>query len=81
MLAQAIEKAKAMPFDAVPIGAPSDRPGEPVTAGVNVGPGPSADALGFNQNTRVATTLQAIAEATGDQTMSALAEMASSMKA
>lgn len=31
----------------VPLGAPTDRPGEPVTAGVPVGPGPGAEVLGL----------------------------------
>ena len=31
----------------VPLGAPSQRPGEPVTAGADAGPGPDSSALGL----------------------------------
>lgn len=38
-LAQAIQQAQAMPFQPVGLGAPSQRPDEPLTAGLPSGPG------------------------------------------
>jgi len=35
------------PVDVVPFGAPSNRPGEPVTAGAALGAGPGMEALGL----------------------------------
>ena len=81
MLAQAIESARAMPNDGQPFGAPSDRPNEPITAGVDVGPGPGSEVLGYNPRTRVASTLRAIASATGDADIASLAELAGSQGA
>lgn len=80
-LGQGIEQARAMPFDEVPIGAPTQRPAEPLTAGVAVGPGPGPEALGFNKASRVASTFQAIADATGDSEVARLAEIAQAQKA
>jgi len=80
-LARGIEQARGMPFDEVPIGAPTQRAAEPLTAGVGVGPGPGPEVLGFNKSSRVASTFQAIADATGDPEVARLAEIAQSQRA
>ena len=41
--------AQAGQYGVTPLFAPSERPNEPITAGVNVGPGPGSDALMMRQ--------------------------------
>jgi hypothetical protein len=58
---------------------PSQRPNEPVTAGLPSGPGPGPEILGINQPGRMsalAQTLQAVAQASGSGMMANLAAQA-----
>lgn len=79
--AQALEAAKGMAFEEVPISARSERPMEPVTAGLPIGPGPGPEVLGRTGAPGVADTLARLAAVTGDQEVGALAEIARSQKA
>lgn len=56
-----------------PLNAPTQRPGEPVTAGLPIGMGPGPEVLPKFGKPALAQTLQALAEATGDQTFAYLA--------
>lgn len=47
---QAGQQAQAAPVQITPIGAPSTRPSEPVTAGADAGAGPGTAALGLSFN-------------------------------
>jgi len=53
-MAASANQAEAMPVDpaanVTPLGAPSERPDEPVTAGADVGPGPGSEVLGLVPN-------------------------------
>lgn len=79
--AEALQAAKDMPFEDVPISARSERPMEPVTAGLPIGPGPGPEVLGRTGAPSVSDTLQRLADVTGDQEVAALAETARSQKA
>lgn len=74
-LAQAIQDAQAMGAPGAPINAPSERPHEPLTAGlpIGAGPGPSGPPPGVP---KVADTMRALAVATGDPTLRQLADIA-----
>lgn len=64
---------------ATPFDAPTTRKWEPVTAGLNTGPGAGPEALGRlapGSTTMVANTLQALAARTGDPDLAALAALA-----
>ena len=53
-------KAERPPMPQVtPIGAPTERPDEPVTAGAPVGPGPGMEALGISQDIKQQSNLDA----------------------
>jgi hypothetical protein len=45
-LADMLSQVPVRPDDVPDLGAPTNRPGEPVTAGLNLGPGPGREALG-----------------------------------
>ncbi len=76
-LVQALQDARGISYDETPFDADSQRPGEPLTAGVNMGPGPGPEVLGLRTNPRVASVLAALARDTGDATMAELARIAS----
>jgi hypothetical protein len=63
---QARQAPRIQPGDLTPLTAPSLRPLEPVTAGANVGPGPSAFAAGipsaYNQKAAAIAELREIAK-------------------
>lgn len=63
---EAMQKPRIMPGDLTPLNAPSARPLEPVTAGANVGPGPSAFAAGipsaYNEKAAAIMELREIAK-------------------
>lgn len=80
-MAEALAAAKGMPFEDVPIGARSERPMEPVTAGLPIGRGPGPEVLGRTGAPGVSDTLRMLADATGDQDVAALAEIARSQRA
>lgn len=55
-----------------PLSGPSQRPGEPLTAGMATGPGPGPEVL--RTGDRVARTLRLLSEVTGDATFAQLYE-------
>lgn len=55
---------------------PSQRPNEPVTAGLTIGPGPGPEALGMPRGNPTGNTLRKLAAATGDSYLRELAERA-----
>jgi hypothetical protein len=60
-----------------PLNAPTQTPGEPLMAGVNMGAGPGAEVLpAFARPDRSADVFYALAEATGDPEFARLAELA-----
>jgi len=61
-----------------PLNAPTDNPGEPVTAGTGIGPGPGPEVLyhGRGRNDRYATMLETIASSTNDPRIARLAKAA-----
>lgn len=59
--------------DVTPLNAPTQRPGEPVTAGLPIGLGPGPEVLPRFTTPALAQTLQSLAEATGDPTFAYLA--------
>ena len=70
-----MQHAQAMPFQPVPLNAPSERPHEPVTHGLPTGPGAGPEALG--PQTGVSAALQrAIAISGGNGVLQALLENA-----
>lgn len=73
-----LEAAMAGPTPDVTLRSATLRPDEPVTAGLDVGPGPgrASNPLLKAPAPRRATTLALIAEATGDPTVAALAAQA-----
>ena len=54
---------------------PTQRPGEPITAGMAIGPGPGPEAV--RTGDRVARTLRLLADVTGDLRFQELADLAS----
>lgn len=54
--------------------APTQRPGEPITAGMSLGPGPGPEVT--RTGDRVARTYRLIADITGDPKFSQLADLA-----
>ncbi len=61
------------------LAAPSNRPREPLTAGLDIGPGPGREVLGSRGGRRrTSDTLTALADATNDPGVRALAERARS---
>lgn len=68
--------AGPMPGDLTPLSAPSLRPDEPITAGVDIGPGPGSDALASSPRNRGTSALQQMAMETNDPFLSAIAERA-----
>ncbi len=56
-------------------GAPSERPGEPVTAGAPMGPGPSTMAMGPNAPMPVGRLSQTLAESVAADPSGVIAEM------
>lgn len=64
-------------FNSTPnLDADSDFPDEPITAGLPMGPGPGPEVLGQVDAGRVQSTLELIADLTGDPRMSQLAQFA-----
>jgi hypothetical protein len=51
----------------------SSRPGEPVTAGLPVGPGPGPEAMQMRRGSPVANTIAELARLTGDSFLAELA--------
>lgn len=72
-LQMAVEAARRMRPPA-PLTGPSQRPGEPLTAGMATGPGPGPEVL--RTGDRVARTLRLLAETTGEALFSELYEQA-----
>lgn len=77
-LAAMLAAAQAMPPPSGPgLSGPTQRPNEPVTAGLASGPGPGPEALNLRpQITPLAQTLQAAAQATGSGLLANLAASA-----
>lgn len=74
--ADALNKITADGWDlpaVTPLNAPTQRPGEPVTAGLPIGLGPGPEILPRFTTPALAQTLQSLAEATGDSTFAYLA--------
>lgn len=55
---------------------PSDRPDEPITAGLAVGPGPGPEMLGSTRRNPTAETFQRLSQLTGDSYLAELAQRA-----
>lgn len=72
-LQAAVEAARRMRPPS-PLTGPSQRPGEPITAGMATGPGPGPEVL--RNGDRVARTFRLLAEVTGDAAFSDLYEQA-----
>lgn len=72
-LQEAIGAARRMRPPA-PLTGPTKRPGEPITAGMAVGPGPGPEVL--RNGDRVARTFRVLAEVTGDAAFNDLYEQA-----
>lgn len=73
-----VAAAQAMPFPSQSLGAPTERPHEPITAGVPVGAGPGPEVLARPTGAPTAAAMFArLAQATGDPAMAALAAQAS----
>ena len=70
-LQAAVEAARRMRPPA-PLTGPSQRPGEPITAGMATGPGPGPEVL--RTGDRVARTFKLLAEVTGDAAFDELFE-------
>lgn len=65
-----------MRYDETPFNAPSTRPGEPLTTGMDSGPGPGSQILGRLGGPRVAGMLAQLADQLGDPDLAEMAEMA-----
>ena len=70
LIAQALQAQGAAP---VPLGAPTQRPSEPITAGLPFGPGPNQVPVSTPRRNLAAESLEAIAAATGDTELLQLA--------
>lgn len=77
--AQAQAPAEPGLSDALPeltgFGAPSERPGEPITAGAPLGPGPNSMALGPNAPMPVGRLSQTLAESVAADSTGVIAEL------
>jgi len=67
--AQQPQMQSAEPMPVVPLGAPSQRPNEPVTSGANLGPGPDMASLGLSnpvvaQQQSASSFIQSLASST-----------------
>lgn len=74
MMQQAMGAAQAHDFQPVNLGAPTARPGEPITAGLSSGPGPGPEAF-KPRYSQASEILQRLSELTGDNTSGQLAEL------
>lgn len=77
--AAALEMARAMPLNPLGLNGPSTKPGEPVTAGVRIGPGVGPEGIPMPTGARnnEAALLDAMYETSGNP---ALAEMAARLR-
>lgn len=66
------------PGEVMPLGAPSQRPDEPVTHGLPTGPGAGPEALGA-QGANLGQLFQSLADQSGNDTFAALAQRAKAM--
>jgi hypothetical protein len=57
---------RAGPSPGTPLGAPTEFPNEPLTAGLASGPGPGPEALYRQPNTSLASFYEGLADVTGD---------------
>jgi hypothetical protein len=69
--------AQQFPMDMGPINRPTERPNEPVTAGLRAGPGPGPEVLGMP--TGISDTLARIYGESGNETIAALLDRARQM--
>lgn len=76
--AQTMAAAQSMPFPKMDIERPSERPSEPVTAGLPIGAGPGPESLGPAKGAHVSNTLQRLADTTKDPELVNLANIARS---
>lgn len=74
-IAAAIPDANAAPTELLSLFGPSQRPDEPVTAGMSRGPGPGPEILG-GPSTAASDTLDSLAAETGDYSLAILAQRA-----
>lgn len=72
-MASLLAAAQNEPFDPIDLEAMTDRPQEPITAGLPIGAGPGPEVLKSTQGPRAADILEDIATALGDDALMALA--------
>lgn len=77
-MASVLGAAQAHPFQSVGLGVGTQRPSEPVTTGLTVGPGAGPEAMvGVpNRQGPVSSTLKTLAASTGSQSLAAMAAVA-----
>lgn len=73
---QALQAAQALKGQAGILRAPSDRPTEPVTAGLRSGPGGGPEMLGLQLGSPTGATMRRLSQLTGDPYFSELAAKA-----